>query len=173
MVVAFCATGPGELSAFAVPAGSPGLLAGPEPHRRGLRSAALAPLSFDGCRVGPEALLGARGAGHAQAGEMGRDAAAALTAICIGSAQSWAEAAGGDPAQAGEIEAARQSGYGGGSGEALIEAATLMERSAAATGSPEANEEAALLSAAARRLAPARPQDTRPAGRRRSRPAAS
>jgi alkylation response protein AidB-like acyl-CoA dehydrogenase len=170
VVIALCATGPGELSAFAVPAGSAGLVTGPEPERRGLRSAALAPLAFDGCRVGPEALLGVRGAGHAQAGEISREAAAALTAICIGSAQGWAEEAGGDQVMAREIEDARRSGYTGGSGEGLSEAAALMERAAAGTGSATAIEEGSLLSTAARRIAPVRPEGRRPGGRPPSRP---
>jgi len=170
VVIALCATGPGELSAFAVPAGSPGLVTGPEPERRGLRSAALAPLAFDGCRVGPEALLGVRGAGHAQAGEISREAAAALTAICVGSAQGWAEETGSGQATAAEIEAARRSGYAGGSGDGLSEAAVLMERAAAATGSAMAIEEAALLSTAARRIAPAHAEGARPGRRQPSRP---
>ena len=51
------------LSAFLVPAGTPGLTVGPVVEKSGLRTAPMADVVMADCRVGPEALLGAPGAG--------------------------------------------------------------------------------------------------------------
>jgi alkylation response protein AidB-like acyl-CoA dehydrogenase len=51
------------LSAFLVPAGTPGLTVGPVVDKSGLRTAPMADVVLADCRVGPDALLGAPGAG--------------------------------------------------------------------------------------------------------------
>lgn len=51
------------LSAFVVPADTPGLSVGASEHKLGLRSSRTAPLVFEGCRIPSSHLLGEEGAG--------------------------------------------------------------------------------------------------------------
>ncbi len=55
----------GALSAFLVPRGTAGLTVGPALAQVGPAGAAMAPVQFDGVRVGPDACLGGEGAGFA------------------------------------------------------------------------------------------------------------
>jgi alkylation response protein AidB-like acyl-CoA dehydrogenase len=52
------ATGTKGLSCFLVEAGTPGLTVGAPADKLGIRGSSTVPLHFEGCRVGPEALLG-------------------------------------------------------------------------------------------------------------------
>jgi alkylation response protein AidB-like acyl-CoA dehydrogenase len=69
LFVVFASTAPERgalgLSAFLVPAGSPGLTIGPPFEKMGLRTSPMAELSMAGCRVPAEALLGKQGGGMA------------------------------------------------------------------------------------------------------------
>jgi alkylation response protein AidB-like acyl-CoA dehydrogenase len=53
------------LTALLVPRDTPGIIVGDRLRTAGLRGAGLAPVAFEGCEVGPEALLGRAGAGLA------------------------------------------------------------------------------------------------------------
>ena len=55
------------LSCFLVERGTPGLTVGKEEDKMGQRSSGTAPLSFDGCRVPADHLLGPRGGGYSMA----------------------------------------------------------------------------------------------------------
>src|SRR3954468_9172884 len=59
-------TGPGEISAIVVPAGSPGLTVEPPYRKMGWHASDTHGLRFDGCRVPLDNLLGAEGAGFKQ-----------------------------------------------------------------------------------------------------------
>jgi clorobiocin biosynthesis protein CloN3 len=68
-LIVYAATDPAAgylgLSAFAVPAGTPGLRIGPPLRKIGLRGCLAAEVTFDGCRIGGDRLLGSAGAGSA------------------------------------------------------------------------------------------------------------
>ncbi|MGH3715162.1 MAG: acyl-CoA dehydrogenase family protein [Micromonosporaceae bacterium] len=57
--------GPMGISGFLVPGDAPGLTVGPAVDKSGLRTAPMAEVRLDDCRVGADALLGAPGAGMA------------------------------------------------------------------------------------------------------------
>jgi hypothetical protein len=67
MTIVFAVTDPelGKkgISAFIVPAGSPGLTVGRPEHKLGIRASDTCPLTFDNCRIPAQNLLGERGAG--------------------------------------------------------------------------------------------------------------
>ncbi|MBO0689182.1 MAG: acyl-CoA dehydrogenase family protein [Candidatus Dormibacteraeota bacterium] len=85
--------GRGEISALLVPRGTPGYVVQPAYRKLGWHSSDTHPLSFDGCRVPEEHLLGPRGAGYAQflrtliAGRIG------FAALSVGLAQACLDAA--------------------------------------------------------------------------------
>jgi len=57
------AAGPKGISCFLVEGGAKGLIPGRHEDKMGLRGSSTVPLTFDGCRVGPDALLGELGGG--------------------------------------------------------------------------------------------------------------
>ena len=82
--------GPGAkgVSAFLVPTGSHGFTANPLHGKLGLRSCDTAELVLDGVEVGPEALLGAEGAGLKVALSALDDGRMSIAASCTGIAQA-------------------------------------------------------------------------------------
>ncbi len=67
MTIVFAVTDPelGKkgISAFIVPAGSPGLTVGRPEHKMGIRASDTCPLTFDNCRIPAQNLLGGLGSG--------------------------------------------------------------------------------------------------------------
>lgn len=57
------AIGQWGVTAFLVDADTPGLIVGPNRPKMGLRTTPFADVTFDGCRIGPEAVIGSVGAG--------------------------------------------------------------------------------------------------------------
>src|SRR4051794_18479381 len=79
-------TGPGEISAIIVPAGTPGLIVEPPYRKMGWHASDTHGLVFDGCRVPAGNLLGERGRGFANflaVLDKGRIAISALAVGCI------------------------------------------------------------------------------------------
>mgnify|MGYP001627498392 FL=1 len=86
LVTVTARTGPGEISAVIVPAGTPGFEVQPPYRKVGWHASDTHGLTFSGCRVPAENLLGPRGRGFAQFLEIldeGRIAIAALAVGCI------------------------------------------------------------------------------------------
>jgi short-chain 2-methylacyl-CoA dehydrogenase len=79
-------TGENEISSILVPSGTPGLVVEPAYDKLGWHASDTHPLTFTGCRVPSENLLGQRGKGYAQflaTLDDGRVAIAALAVGCI------------------------------------------------------------------------------------------
>ena len=85
-------TDPGQgtrgLSSILVPAGTPGLTVGPSYRKMGWHASDTHPLSFDGCRVPEDHLLGERGRGFSQALSSLDGGRIGIAAISTGLAQA-------------------------------------------------------------------------------------
>ena len=77
-------TGPGEISAVVVPAGSPGFEVQPPYRKMGWHASDTHGLSFSGCRVPAGNLLGERGRGFAQFLEILDEGRVAISALACG-----------------------------------------------------------------------------------------
>jgi short-chain 2-methylacyl-CoA dehydrogenase len=76
-----------EISSVIVPAGTPGFVPGPEYSKVGWCASDTRGLSFDGCRVPAENLLGERGRGYAQFLQILDEGRVAIAALATGLAQ--------------------------------------------------------------------------------------
>jgi len=86
LVTVTARTGPGEISAIVVPAGTPGFEVQPPYRKMGWHASDTHGLTFSGCRVPEDHLLGQRGAGFKQflaILDKGRIAISALAVGCI------------------------------------------------------------------------------------------
>jgi len=81
-------TGPDEISAIIVPAGTPGLIVQPAYDKLGWHISDTHGLTFDDCRVPSENLLGTRGRGFQQFLSILNDGRIALAAMAVGLAQA-------------------------------------------------------------------------------------
>ena len=84
-------TGPGEISAIVVPAGTPGLTVQPPYRKMGWHASDTHGLSFSGCRVPEANLLGERGRGFAQFLAILDDGRIAIAALAVGVVQACLE----------------------------------------------------------------------------------
>jgi short/branched chain acyl-CoA dehydrogenase len=80
-------TGPEEISMLIVPAGTPGYTTGAPYRKMGWHASDTRPLSFDGCRVPAENLLGARGRGLPQCLEALDGGRISVAALAVGLAE--------------------------------------------------------------------------------------
>jgi len=81
-------TGDEEISAILVPNGTPGFTVGPSYRKLGWHASDTHELSFSGCRVPEENLLGERGRGYAQFLEILDEGRVAIAALSVGLAQA-------------------------------------------------------------------------------------
>ena len=81
-------TGPGEISAIIVPAGTPGLVVEPPYRKMGWHASDTHGLVFDGCRVPAGHLLGERGQGFRNFLAILDDGRVAIAALAVGLAQA-------------------------------------------------------------------------------------
>jgi len=81
------------ISAFAVPLDAPGVTVGKHEDKVGMRISDTASLNFEGCRVGPEALLGREGEGFIQAMEILDGGRISIAALSVGIARGALDAA--------------------------------------------------------------------------------
>jgi butyryl-CoA dehydrogenase len=88
LVMVTAVTGPDEISAFIVPAGTPGLLVGPAYHKMGWRASDTHPVRLDDCRVAGDALLGEVGQGLRQFLAILDEGRIAIAAMSVGVAQA-------------------------------------------------------------------------------------
>ena len=86
------ANGRGEISAIMVPNGTPGYTVEPSYRKLGWHSSDTHPLSFDGCRVPEENLLGKRGGGFKQFLHTLAGGRVAIAALSVGLAQACLDA---------------------------------------------------------------------------------
>jgi butyryl-CoA dehydrogenase len=84
-------TGPGEISAIIVPAGTAGLVVEPPYRKMGWHASDTHGLVFDGCRVPAENLLGERGQGFRNFLAILDDGRVAIAALAVGLAQACLE----------------------------------------------------------------------------------
>jgi butyryl-CoA dehydrogenase len=84
-------TGPDEISAIVVPAGTPGLEVGPAYRKMGWHASDTHPVTLDGCRVPASNLLGERGSGLRQFLSILDDGRIAIAALAVGLAQGCLE----------------------------------------------------------------------------------
>jgi butyryl-CoA dehydrogenase len=77
-------TGPGEISAIVVPAGTPGFTVQPSYRKTGWRASDTHGLTFEGCRVPEDHLLGERGRGFAQFLDILDEGRIAISAMAVG-----------------------------------------------------------------------------------------
>ena len=84
-------TGPGEISAITVPAGTPGLTVEPPYRKMGWHASDTHGLVFDGCRVPAANLLGQRGQGFRNFLAILDDGRVAIAALAVGLAQACLE----------------------------------------------------------------------------------
>jgi butyryl-CoA dehydrogenase len=84
-------TGPGEISAIVVPAGTPGLLVEAPYRKLGWHASDTHGLAFAGCRVPADHLLGERGAGFRNFLATLDDGRIAIAALAVGLAQACLE----------------------------------------------------------------------------------
>ncbi len=87
LVTVTALTAPGEISAFIVPAGTPGFTVGPGYSKVGWCASDTHPLHFDDCRIPAENLLGERGRGFAQFLRILDEGRIAIAALATGLAQ--------------------------------------------------------------------------------------
>lgn len=80
--------GKGGVSAFLVPAGTPGLTVGPQYEKLGLKSSDTAPLYLQDVVVGSEALVGQEGRGYEQALEILDGGRIGIAALAVGVGQA-------------------------------------------------------------------------------------
>jgi short/branched chain acyl-CoA dehydrogenase len=81
----------GDVSTIVVPVGTPGLGVGPSYRKVGWRASDTHEVSFDGCRVPADHLLGERGHGYAQFLETLADGRVAIAALSVGLARGCLE----------------------------------------------------------------------------------
>jgi len=81
----------GDLTTIVVPAGSAGVTVGPPYRKVGWRASDTHEVSFDGCRVPADYLLGRRGRGYAQFLETLADGRVAIAALSVGLARGCLE----------------------------------------------------------------------------------
>ncbi|GAC1542938.1 MAG: acyl-CoA dehydrogenase family protein [Acidimicrobiales bacterium] len=81
-------TGPGEVSAIVVPAGTPGFIVDPPYRKMGWHASDTHGLRFEGCRVPAAHLLGERGAGFKQFLAILDEGRIAISALAVGLAQA-------------------------------------------------------------------------------------
>jgi short/branched chain acyl-CoA dehydrogenase len=84
-------TGPGEISAIIIPAGTPGLVVEPPYRKMGWHASDTHGLVFDGCRVPAANLLGERGQGFRNFLAILDDGRVAIAALAVGLAQACLE----------------------------------------------------------------------------------
>jgi butyryl-CoA dehydrogenase len=84
-------TGPAEVSAFVVPAGSPGFEVQPPYRKMGWHASDTHGLTFTGCRVPEDHLLGERGNGFRQFLSILDDGRIAIAALAVGTIQACLE----------------------------------------------------------------------------------
>ncbi len=84
-------TGPGEISAIIVPAGTPGLIVEPPYRKMGWHASDTHGLALSGCRVPVDNLLGERGNGFRQFLAILDDGRIAIAALAVGLAQACLE----------------------------------------------------------------------------------
>ena len=84
-------TGPGEISAIVVPAGTPGFAVQPPYRKMGWHASDTHGLTFTDCRVPAGNLLGARGAGFRQFLAILDDGRIAIAALAVGTIQACLE----------------------------------------------------------------------------------
>ena len=81
-------SGPGEISTFVVPSGTPGLTVEPGYRKLGWHASDTHGLSLDGCRVPADHMLGARGSGLRNFLSILDDGRIAISALAVGCAQA-------------------------------------------------------------------------------------
>ena len=81
-------SGPGEISTFVVPSGTPGLTVEPAYRKLGWHASDTHGLSLDGCRVPADHMLGARGSGLRNFLSILDDGRIAISALAVGCAQA-------------------------------------------------------------------------------------
>ncbi len=81
-------TGPGEISAIVVPAGTPGLTVQPPYRKMGWHASDTHGLTFDECRVPADNLLGERGRGFAQFLMILDEGRVAIAALAVGAIEA-------------------------------------------------------------------------------------
>ncbi|MGH9246372.1 MAG: acyl-CoA dehydrogenase family protein [Acidimicrobiales bacterium] len=91
LVTATARTGPGEISAIVVPAGTPGFEVQPPYRKMGWHASDTRGLTFTDCRVPAENLLGERGRGFAQFLQILDDGRVAIAALAVGAIQACLE----------------------------------------------------------------------------------
>jgi butyryl-CoA dehydrogenase len=84
-------TGPGEISAIVVPAGTAGLTVQPPYRKMGWHASDTHGLTFDGCRAPGANLLGERGRGFAQFLSILDDGRVAIAALAVGAIEACLE----------------------------------------------------------------------------------
>ncbi len=84
-------TGPGEISAIVIPAGTAGLAVQPPYRKMGWHASDTHGLTFDGCRVPAEHLLGERGRGFAQFLAILDEGRIAIAALAVGAIEACLE----------------------------------------------------------------------------------
>jgi butyryl-CoA dehydrogenase len=84
-------TGPGEISAVVVPAGTPGLAVQPPYRKMGWHASDTHGLTFADCHVPEDNLLGTRGRGFAQFLSILDDGRVAIAALAVGAIQACLE----------------------------------------------------------------------------------
>jgi butyryl-CoA dehydrogenase len=84
-------TGPGEISAIVVPVGTPGFMVQPSYRKTGWRASDTHGLTFEGCRVPEDHLLGERGRGFAQFLDILDEGRIAISAMAVGVIQRCVE----------------------------------------------------------------------------------
>jgi short/branched chain acyl-CoA dehydrogenase len=85
-------TGESEISTILVPNGTPGFEVGPSYRKMGWHASDTHELSFSGCRVPEENLLGERGRGYAQFLEVLDEGRIAIASLAVGLAQGCLDA---------------------------------------------------------------------------------
>ncbi len=79
------------ISAFLVERGAEGLTIGPKEDKLGMRASDTVPLSLDGVRVGPDALVGEQGAGYVDALRVLERGRVGIAALAVGLARGCIE----------------------------------------------------------------------------------
>ena len=91
LVTVTARTGPGEVSAIIVPAGTPGFVVDPPYRKMGWHASDTHGLRFEGCRVPAGNLLGERGSGFKQFLAILDEGRIAISALAVGMAQACLE----------------------------------------------------------------------------------
>ncbi len=93
LVTVTAKTAEDEISAFIVPAGTPGLSVQPPLRKLGWHASDTHDVALEDCHVGPDALLGAIGSGFKQFLSILDDGRIAISALAVGCAQACLDAA--------------------------------------------------------------------------------